>query len=299
MENKVAFGHLACLMAYLIFGFNIVICKDITNSQLISPITLFTFRALGAGLLFWLVSFFLPTEKVDKGDYIKIFAASMLGLFSTQVSFLFAIERTTPFDASIISTLSPIFTMFIAAVVLKEPITLKKAGGVALSFLGVFWLIYNSLSRLLEIRTSEPIGIILMFCNCLSFALYLGVFKKLIGKYSVVTFMKWSFLFSLIVAFPFSAKEVFNMDYISLPNNYILELAYLIICSTFFAYFLIPYGQKRLRPTLVSMYSYTQPIIATVTSVILGMDVITWHKVLAAVAVFAGVILVNKSRAAK
>ena len=40
-------------------------------------------------------------------------------------------------------------------------------------------------------------------------------------------------------------------------------------------YFLIPYGQKRIRPTLVSMYSYIQPIIATVISIILAMNILT------------------------
>ena len=45
-------GHLAAAMAYAIFGFNIVFCKDIANSHTVSPIVLFTLRALGATALF-------------------------------------------------------------------------------------------------------------------------------------------------------------------------------------------------------------------------------------------------------
>ena len=67
--------------------------------------------------------------------------------------------------------------------------------------------------------------------------------------------------------------------------------------ATFVAYFLIPFGQKRIRPTLVSMYSYMQPILATVVSIFLGMDFLTWQKILATALVVSGVLLVNKSRA--
>jgi drug/metabolite transporter (DMT)-like permease len=75
------------------------------------------------------------------------------------------------------------------------------------------------------------------------------------------------------------------------------EVAYLIFFATFVAYFLIPIGQQRIRPTLVSMYNYLQPIIACVVGVWLGMDRLTWMKVLAAVLVFVGVAVVNRSRA--
>ena len=68
--------------------------------------------------------------------------------------------------------------------------------------------------------------------------------------------------------------------------------------ATFLPYFLNPFGQKHIRPTLVSMYSYVQPIIATLISIILGMDLLTWQKILAAVMVFSGVYVVNRSRRA-
>ena len=67
-------GHAAALIAYAIFGFNIIVCKDLTSGHLIPPLGIFTLRSLIAGALFWLVSAFLPKEKVDRKDFIKIFA---------------------------------------------------------------------------------------------------------------------------------------------------------------------------------------------------------------------------------
>ena len=296
---KKSLGHISAFFAYTIFGFNIIICRDLSTLALISPMGLLCFRVAGAAALFWLTSLFLPKEKVDLKDFPKIFLASMLGLFLTQWSFLKASTMTTPFDTSILTPLTPIFTMFIAAIVLKEPITLKKAGGVALSFIGVIFLILNTVRvESGGVTETQPMGIVYMIGNCIFFAMYLGAFRPLITKYSVVTFMKWMFLFSAIVAIPFDIKELVGLNMAAMPTRYLLELGFVILFSTFVAYFLIPVGQKVLRPTVISLYGYVQPLIATVMGIATGMDRFTWQKVLAAVLVFTGVVLVNKSRAA-
>ena len=295
-DRQTILGHLACFTAYLIFGLNIVVCKDLTSSGVISPLALFTLRSLGAGVLFWIISIFLPKEQVERRDLPKIFAASVLGFFLTQISFLMAISRITPMDCSIVASLSPLYTMFIAAYVLKEPLSAQKIGGVVLSLCGVIYLILNSVTAASGVVQTTPAGVLLMIANSLCFSLYLGIFKPIITKYSVVTFMKWIFLFSSLMSLPFSAKEIVHTDFAALPLSYMAELAFLIICATFITYFLIPIGQKLLRPTLVSMYSYVQPIVAIVVSIYVGMDTLSWQKVLAAVTVFAGVIIVSRSK---
>lgn len=296
MDTGKTAGHLAVAGAYTIFGLNIVFCKDIANSDVLSPYVLFTLRALGATALFWLISLFMPSEKVDRGDFWKIAVASSIGLFLTQISFLIAITMATSIDTAIMGTLGPIFTMFFAFLFLGEPITGKKAGGVALSFAGVLYLIYNSVHSG-GADHSTPLGIVLLLVNSLSFSLYLGLFRPLISKYSVVTFMKWMFLFSLLLSLPISFHGFMQTDFTAVPARIGWEVGYLVFFATFVAYFLIPFGQKRLRPTLVSMYSYLQPVLATAVSIWIGLDHLTWQKLLATVLIVGGVILVSRSRA--
>jgi drug/metabolite transporter (DMT)-like permease len=240
----------------------------------------------------------MPKQRVEKSDFPRIFAAAVLGFFLTQIFFLMAISRITPMDCSIITSLSPVYTMFIAAYVLKEPLSAQKIGGVVLSLCGIVYLILNSVTSSTVAQTT-PLGVILMIGNSLSFSLYLGIFKPTIAKYTIVTFMKWIFLFASAFSLPMAAHELVTFDYNLLSGIYLSELAFLIICSTFITYFLIPLGQKRIRPTLVSMYSYVQPIIAIIISIWVGMDTVSWQKVLAAAMVFGGVVLVNYSRSAK
>lgn len=291
-------GHVACFVAYAIFGINIIVCKDLTGDSPVSPMALFTMRSIGAGALFWLISLFMPHEKVARRDYARIFAASVLGFFLTQITFLMAISDITPMDCSIVASLSPVYTMIIAAIVLREPITVKKAGGVLLSFAGIIYLILNSVGSSGGVVETKPVGVVLMIVNSLCFSLYLGMFKPVISRYSVITFMKWIFLFSTVLSLPFTAGELAGICYASLPSSFIPELLFLILCATFVTYLLIPVGQKHIRPTLVSMYSYVQPIIAIAVSIYIGMDTLSWQKVVAAVTVFAGVVLVSYSRSA-
>ena len=298
-QRQSIMGHLAGFIAYAIFGFNIIVCKDLTSDGLIPPLGIFTLRSLGAGALFWLISLFQPREKVDKKDFFKIFLASMLGFFTCQITFLVGLPYITPMDCSIMTALAPIYTMIVAAIALKEPITFKKAGGVAISLAGVIYLILSRSAIAGGAAQTTPFGIVMIVFNILSFSMYLGIFKPLIAKYSVVTFMKWIFLFSFCVAAPFSAKGLTEVDWAGIPSIQYAELAYLIICATFITYFLIPVAQKRIRPTIISMYSYVQPIIAISISIAIGMDVLTWQKVLAAAMVFGGVIMVSYSKSAK
>ena len=293
-QNGTLIGNLACFTAYAIFGFNIICCKNIAIDGNITPMALFCLRSFGATALFWIWSFFTaPKEQIAKADMWKVAIASFLGLFMTQLSFLFAITKATAIDASIMSTLSPIMTLIISAIVINERITWSGVTGIALSLVGVLILIFNCVSIRSGADSTSIWGIVGMLVNTLSFATYVGVFKPLIQKYSVVTFMKWMFLFSSLMALPFSFSAFGASDLAAVPMNVMWQVIYVVVGATFISYFLIPVAQKRLRPVVVCMYTYVQPVIAMVIALAMGLDHLTLLKVLASALVFTGVGLVN------
>ncbi len=285
---------MACFAAYAIFGFNIISCRNIAIDGNITPMALFCLRSFGATALFWLWSLFTePGEHIGKGDIWKVVAASFLGLFMTQLSFLFAITKTTAIDASIMSTLTPIMTLIISAIVINERITWNGVAGIALSLTGVLILIFNCVSIRGGADSTSIWGILGMICNTLCFASYIGIFKPLIQKYSVVTFMKWMFLFSSLMALPFAFGAFGASNLAAVPMNVMWQVIYVVVGATFIAYFLIPIGQKLLRPVVVCMYTYVLPVIAMVIALALGLGNLTPLKVIATILVFTGVGLVN------
>lgn len=293
-KNSALAGNLACFTAYAIFGFNIISCKSIANDGHITPMALFCLRSFGATALFWLWSLFTdPRDQVARKDLWKVALASFLGLFLTQVSFLFAIKQTTAIDVSILSSLTPIMTLIISAIVIKERITWSGVTGIVLSLVGVLILIFNCVNIRSGAASTSVWGIVLMMVNTLCFASYVGIFKPLIQKYSVVTFMKWMFLFSSLMALPFSFSAFAASDLSAVPADVMGQVLYVVVFATFVAYFLIPIGQKRLRPVVVCMYTYVQPVIAMVIALAMGLDTLNALKIVATVLVFVGVGLVN------
>ena len=55
-------------------------------------------------------------------------------------------------------------------------------------------------------------------------------------------------------------------------------------------------GQHTLRPTVVSVYNYVQPIVSVIVSVCMGIGILRWSHALAVILVFSGVRLVTKSK---
>ena len=130
MDGKLK-GHAALWVANIIWGLNAPIGKSVlwseTHPQGVSPFALSVYRMLGACLLFWTVSLFLPREKVAPRDIVLLLFASVFGIQLNQMLFLWGLSLTSPIDTSIIATIVPVLTMVLATLFLREPITWLKA----------------------------------------------------------------------------------------------------------------------------------------------------------------------------
>ncbi len=290
MENKKLTGHIALFSANVIFGINNHISRALMP-EIFSPFTLTFFRFSGGILLFWLISLFTKKEHVPPKDIFLLFLASFFALTLNQLPFFVGLSMTSPIDASIVVTMLPILTMILAAIIIKEPITLMKTIGVVV---GALLLVFSSQSQ--HSGNGNIWGDLIVFAAAFSFAIYLTVFKDLITRYSAVTIMKWMFLFATIVCWPFCYKPLMQTDFSLLSANTFWRIGYMVIFATFLGYLLIPIGQKVLRPTTLSMYNYVQPVVASLLAVAIGMDVFGYEKALSGVLVFAGVYIVTQSK---
>lgn len=299
MKEKTYKGHIAMLIAGIIWGLNSPVGKNalIYNHGVISANSLTLFRMVGACILFWIASIFAKKEHVHHEDMLKLFFASLFGVVLNQGSFIYGLKLASPIDASIVTTTMPIITMIVAAVYLKEPITGKKLIGILFGATGALVLIVTSNRAGSGARSSNSyIGDLLCLTAQISFAFYLTLFKDIINKYSPVTLLKWMFTYASICFIPFSYNDVSSIPYASLSMEEIGNILFVVVFATFIAYICVPVGQKLLRPTVVSMYNYVQPIVASIVAVFLGMDTFGVTKMIAIVCVFIGVYFVTKSK---
>lgn len=290
-------GHIAMAGANTMWGLMAPVAKMVMAAGLVSPLLMTNFRILGAALLFWTASLFVPNEKVPMRDLLLLAGAAMLGILFNQGCYVFGVGYTSPGEASIITTTMPLWVMVLAAVILGEPITLRKVGGIVLGASGALMLVLGSSAP--SVRGDNPmLGDVLVLTAQVSYALYLTFYRNFIKKYSVVTLMKWMFTFAAAVIFPLSVNEWAGASWGEFTMREIAGVGYVVFFATFVAYICIMIGQKCLRPTLVGMYNYVQPIVASCVGVWLGLDTFTPLKMVAVVLIFSGVFLVTISKAA-
>ena len=291
-------GHAALIVANLVWGINAPICKGVLHSadnpEGINPFALSACRMAGAALLFWLASLFIPRERVPMRDLGLLLLASIFGIQFNQLCYLWGLSLTSPIDASIIATLVPILTLILATIVLREPLSVLKVGGVALGCAGAVMLVL--LTQRAGSQASSLLGNTLCIVSAISFACYLTAFRNLIVRYHPITTMKWMFLFAALVALVIYREPLAATRFSSLPQGVWGGILFVVAGATFLTYLCVPIGQHHLRPTVVSMYNYVQPVVTVVLSVLLGMDRLTPLKALAALFVFVGVWMVTKSK---
>lgn len=261
----------------------------------IDGIDLVSFRVLGGALLFWLTSLFTKKEHVPVKDILLLGCAGLFALVFNQCSYTIGLNLTSPSNSSIMTTSMPIFAMVLSFFILKEPITWQKAGGVLLGCAGAVIIITTSATAG-NAKVGNIWGDLLCMSAQLSFALYLSLFKPLIQKYSLFTVNKWMFTWATLLIWPFTLGHVSSIDFASVPMSTWWETGFVVFFGTYISYICMMVGQQTLRPTVVSVYNYMQPLVSVSVSVAVGLSVFKTSQALAAILVFSGVWFVVKSK---
>lgn len=296
MDNKKQplIAHLCMLCAGTCWGLMAPIGKDAMLNG-IDGIDLVSFRVLGGALLFWLTSLFTKKEHVPVKDILLLGCAGLFALVFNQCSYTIGLNLTSPSNSSIMTTSMPIFAMVLSFFILKEPITWQKAGGVLLGCAGAVIIITTSATAG-NAKVGNIWGDLLCMSAQLSFALYLSLFKPLVQKYSLFTVNKWMFTWATLIIWPFTLGHVSSIDFASVPMSTWWETGFVVFFGTYISYICMMVGQQTLRPTVVSVYNYMQPLVSVSVSVAVGLAVFKTSQALAAVLVFSGVWFVVKSK---
>jgi len=289
--NSRGFAIFALFMVQLLYGLNYTIAKSVMNENFIKPFGFVLLRVAGATLLFWIISLFLPKQKIDRKDYLKFFIAALFGVVINLLFFFKGLEYTSPIHASSIMVIVPIIILILSSIILKENVTKLKIIGVALGLIGALILtIYGKSARAGD---NVPLGNLFIFFNAISYSFYVILIKKLTTKYHPFTFIKWLFLFGLIVLIPFGYNELEAVEWHTFKPYTTFSVLFVIIGATFGTYLFNPLALNRLKASTVGIFIYLQPVIAGLFALSMGADFIDSIKIGAMVIIFLGVYLVT------
>ncbi|HEX8515262.1 MAG TPA: EamA family transporter [Bacteroidia bacterium] len=294
--SKVLQAHLALVLVNIIYGANYSIAKQVMPGY-VQPFAFVLMRVGGALILFWIVSSLFIKEKVDKKDFPRLALLAVFGVACNQLLFLKGLNITTPINASIIMISNPIVVLIIASVVLKERISLNKIAGIIFGIAGA--LLMLTFNKNFSFGSETIRGDIMILVNSISWACYVVLVKPLMSKYNTFTIVKWVFLFGFIYVLPFGFSEFQQVDWTAMPAGIWYDIFFVVVATTFIAYILNTYALRALSPSVVSIYIYLQPFLATLFAVYYyHNDTLDARKLLAAFLIIIGVFLVSNPFAA-
>ena len=291
--NEKAKAHAALLLSGLIFGANYWIAKGLMPDPLL-PRQIIFIRACSAAILFWILASFAKKETVKKQHLALIAISSILGVAVNQIFFFEGLNLTTPVDAAILHSTSPIMVLIFATLIIREKILFIHALGVITGATGAVLMVLAGKEA--AVFGGDLRGNIYILVNISAYAMYLVLIKPMMGLYHPFTVMKWVFLFGLLAVAPFSYHTLPDLGPEVLESRILVSLAYVVLGTTMLAYLLTIYGLKYLRASSVGYYIYLQPIMAGVIGLVWFAEIITTPKIIAALLIFSGVYLVNLKR---
>jgi len=284
-------AHISLFSAQVIYAINYSVAKDLMPVY-IAPLGLVLLRISGACLLFWGLSLVSKPEKLAPGDLKKMALLAVFGVAINQGFFIYGLSITEPINSAIIMVSNPIAVILFTLIVFKERLTFYKLGGLGLGVVGALTLLFFKGNFVLGSETI--LGDVFTLINSLSWAVFIVIAKPYMQKYQTVTVMKWIFLFGLLYMIPFGIDDVMHTNWINFNAHSWFALIFVVVATTFIAYILNTYALKALSSSVVSMYIYFQPFLATLIAVALGKDTLTPIKILSAIFIVAGVYLVSK-----
>ena len=257
----------------------------------INPSGFILLRVVGASILFFIIYFFYVKEVVEKKDLFYILACAFFGVAVNQLFFFHGLNLTTPINAAIIMTSNPILVILFSCLIFYEKITIRKSMGICLGLLGACTLILNKSG--ISLNSNFNIGNLFVLINATSYGVYLVMIKPIMRKYNPITVMFYLFVFGSVYVLPFGYQEVIEINWEIIPKTIYFEILFVIICTTFMAYLLNAFALKRLKPSIVSIYIYLQPVFATLFAIFRESDQLDHIKILSAMIIFLGVYLVS------
>lgn len=258
--------------------------------HVIQPYGFIVLRVGGAAVLFWMISLFVKSEKIDKRDWLRIFACALFGMVLNMLMFFKGLSLSTPINSSVSMTVTPILLLILTAVILKERITAIKILGIIFGLSGALMLILFQ-ERTQENAPNIPLGNLLFILNAISYSFYLILVKPLIAKYKPITLLKFFFLITFFINFPIGIRELSQVEWTSLQLSEVGQILFVVVATTFLTYLFNIFALQRLSPSTVGVFIYLQPVVATTFAILVGADEINILRIGAASLIFLGVFL--------
>ena len=257
-------GLVALVVVQVFFGlFPLLVHVALDRGDGFSPRAIAVWRMAGAALVLGAFAFarhrraFFPRV----GDLPRFLSCALFGIVANQVLALEGVARTSITRAGLLMTTIPVFTYGLALMARQETFRPRRAAGIATALVGAVSLVLLRAGPA-ESGSDPVLGNALIVANCLSYAGYLILARRLLDRYPTPVVIAWLFLLAL----PVTPVIAWNVEVLpEVTGTARLGLLAVVLLPTIAAYFLNTYALARVSASTTAVFIYLQPFVAGVS----------------------------------
>ncbi|MBN1164201.1 MAG: DMT family transporter [Candidatus Krumholzibacteriota bacterium] len=263
--------------------------------EIFSPLQLVLARFLPVSL--FALGYILASRKrvresleILKDTPVRIIGMGIVGIAGYNFFLYLGQSEIKPGAAALLTTLSPLFTLLLAGLFLKERIDGRKTGGILLAFAGLYLVVRYGrvgMGRITDIGNADIRYALISALAPLSWSIYTIIGKDLVKSRSPFLLTCLSIVVGIIPLLPALGGDFFH-TFFSLNLAGWIALAYLSIMCTIVGFGIWNLGLKHLSATSVSSFIYLNPPFAAFFGWLLFGEEVTLFFLLGSAVVLAG-----------
>ncbi len=285
--------YIILVIQLLLSGCNYIIANAAT--QTIPPPNLTFLRTLISGIVYllYLVYAGLPFRYRGR-DLTLLLFLSFISVSLNQFVFLYGMKYTTATEGALFYALTPIFVMLLSRRYLNERITLAKAAGTTMAFLGVVVVVLSKGSlrdNAFHIDVSHIKGDALIFVAVMAWATYTTLGRRLVIKYGAINTTVYAALIGTMMFAPVGIWSSIGYKYFSLSGGQWMEVLFLSLGTSIAGYVLWYYALSKIEASKVAVFTNGQPIITALLAYFFLRQDISLIFALGALITISGVVI--------
>jgi drug/metabolite transporter (DMT)-like permease len=283
-RGRVWLAVAAMLAAVTVWGPSFVATKVALRD--LPPLTIAFLRFLVASSVLFLLWRRSPqAARLDSATHRRLFVGGLLGVAGYFILENLGVQRTTASDAALLMAAIPVIVLLAEALWLKQPVSLTRGAGIAVSFAGVFLLIGRARAAGGGNRVA---GDLLVVAAAFLWAAY-SLHGKSLNHVPKLTVVTYEAIYGMLLLAPAALVESPHWRPVSLTSA--LAVAYLGVMCSALTYLLYNYALKTLAASQVTAFLNLVPVAGAAAAVLVLGEHLYLLQLLGAGIILAGVAL--------
>jgi drug/metabolite transporter (DMT)-like permease len=281
----------------IIFSGNILIGKAISD---LPPVTITFFRCFIAFLI--LLPIGLQELKKNRSlllqEWKPIVSLSLSGIVLFNLFLYASLQFTSSTNVAVIETTTPVFSVILGMLFLKERLNRVQYIGIFLSLIGAIWVITKGSWTIIS-QLQFNLGDVLVLLAVIAWAVYSLLIKQHSHKFPLYGSLAVMLFLAVVVLLPFAALEWRTGILHLVEPQLIFGLLYLGIFPSVLALIFWNKGVAAIGPSRASIFLNLLPVFTIIGAVLFLGENVSIVQVIGGIVVVVGVYLSTKETPAK